>query len=175
MKTQLSRASTVACLLIGTAFAQSAEDVLKSKIASVHYPRLGEQARIQGDVRLNLSIGVITIVSGNPVLTPTAVASAKAFGSVQSQTNLDVTYHFVLVDTVTSVPTVRTVNRGNKFERAILRALGFKTEKVVHDYRCEEGDAPTSDVKVNGSGVEVWIYGRSFCLQTNTATLVARR
>jgi hypothetical protein len=172
---QLTGASIVACLLIGTTFAQSAEDMLKSKLTSVHYPPLAEQARIQGDVRLNLNTGVITVVSGHPLLTAIAVASAKAFGSVQAQTNLDVTYHFLFVDTVTSVPTLTTVKRGNAFERAILRVLGLKTEKVVHGYRCEEGVAPANDVKVNGAAIEVWIYGRTHCLQTNTATLVARR
>lgn len=174
MDMRLSRTSLIACLLAGAAFAQTVEDVLKSKLASVHYAPLAEQARIQGDVRLDLNTGAITVVSGHPLLVPIAVASAKAFGSVQGQTNLEVTYHFVLVDT-TSVPTVTTVKRGNAFERAILRIFGRKTEKVVHGYQCEEGAAPASDVKVNGTAIEVWIYGRTHCLQTNTATLVARR
>lgn len=171
---ELRGTSIVACLLVGAAFAQTAEDVLKSKLTSVHYARLAEFARIQGDVRLSLNSGVITVVSGHPLLVPIAIASAKAFGSVQSQANLDVTYHFVLVDTV-SVPTVTTVKRGNAFKRAILRVFGLKTEKVVHGYRCEEGVSPVNDVNVNGTAIEVWIYGRTHCLDTNTAALVARR
>jgi hypothetical protein len=175
---QLSGASIVACLFVGTALAQSAEDMLRSRLTSVHYAPLAEQARIQGDVRLRLNSGVVTLISGHSLLTRIAVENAKALGSIQSATNLDVTYHFVIVDTARSVPTSTIVKRGNAFERAILRVLGLKTEKVVHGYRCEEGTAPindVNDVKVNGAAIEVWIYGRTHCLQTNTATLVARR
>jgi len=167
--------SILTWLLAGAAFAQTAEDALKSNLTSVSYSSLAESARIQGDVRLMLHDGVITVVSGHPLLTPFALAGVKGFGSAQSQMNLDVTYHFVLVDTARSVPTVETVKRGNAFERALLRVLGMKTEKVVHGYRCEEGVAPGSDVKVNDTAIEVWVYGRTRCLQTNSATLVARR
>jgi hypothetical protein len=172
---QLSGISIVACLLVEAPFAQTAEDALKSKLTSVHYAPLAEQARIQGDVQLSLNNGVTTIISGHPLLAPTAVASATAFGSIQSETNFDLTYHFVLVDTTTSVPTVTTVRRGNALARAILRVFGLKTEKVVHGSRCEEGAAPPNDSKVNGAAIEAWIYGRTHCLQTNTATLVAKR
>jgi hypothetical protein len=83
-------------------------------------------------------------------------------------------YHVVLVDSVTSVPTVTTVKRGNVFERGIMRMFGLKTEKVIHGYRCESGVTPPNDVKINGSVIEVWIYRRTFCLETETARLVAR-
>jgi len=53
--------------------------------------------------------------------------------------------------------------------------LGFKTEKAVHSYRCEEGVALASDIKIDGAVIEIWVYGRILCLQTNTTTLVARR
>src|SRR5215469_5811715 len=124
--TQLSRTPTVACLLAAAAFAQTAEEGLRSTITAVRYAPLAEQARIQGDVHLNLNGGVVTLLSGHPLLTPIAVESAKAFGSIQGQTNVDVTYHFVIVDTVTSVPTVTTVKKGNAFGRAILRVFGLK-------------------------------------------------
>jgi hypothetical protein len=157
------------------AFAQTAEDALKSKLTSVHYIPLAERARIQGDVRLNLNNGLITVVSGHPLLAPIAVESAKAVGSIQSQSRLDLTYHFVLVDTATIVPTSTTVKRGNSFERAILRAFGLKTEKVVQGYRCESGVAPASEMKINGDAIEIWVYGRTFCLETSTSTLAASR
>jgi hypothetical protein len=98
--------------------------------------------------------------------------STKALGSIQSEANLDLKYHFVLVNTK-SVPTSTTAKRGNPFERPILRAFGLKTEKVVHGYRCESGVAPANDVRVNDAVIEVWIYGRSGWLQTQTATLMA--
>jgi hypothetical protein len=45
---QFKRTFTVACLLAGGAFAQSAEDGLISKIMTVRYPPLAESARISG-------------------------------------------------------------------------------------------------------------------------------
>jgi hypothetical protein len=171
---QLGKASTVAYLLVAAAFAQTAEDTLRSKLTSVRYAPLAEQARIQGDLHLNLNGGVVTVVSGHPLLAPMAVESAKVFGSIQSQTSLDVTYHFVLADTTRSVPTSTTVKRGNAFERVVLRVLGLKTETVVQGYRCEAGSAPASDVKIDGAIIQVWIYGRTHCLDTNTALVVRR-
>jgi hypothetical protein len=171
---QLKKTCTIGCLLVSAALAQT-EGGLKAKVATVHYPQLAEAARIQGDVRLEANSGVVTLVSGHPVLAPVAIDTAKTLGSIQGQTKLDITYHFVLVDTnAYNVPTLTTIKRGNAFERAILRVLGFKTEKVVHSIRCEQGVAPASDIKTDGAVIEIWVYGREFCLQTSTATLVAR-
>jgi hypothetical protein len=44
-------------------FAQISNEELKSRIAGVHYAQLAEQARVQGDVHLNLNSGVVTILS----------------------------------------------------------------------------------------------------------------
>ena len=118
---------------------------------------------------------MVTLVSGHLLLAPLAIDNAKTLGSIPGQTKVDITYHFVIVDTTTSVPTSTTVKRGNALERAILRVLGVKTEKVVHSYRCEEGVAPASDIKTEGAVIEIWVYGRTLCLRTDTATLVARR
>jgi hypothetical protein len=172
---QVRKTCTVGCLLVWVAFAQT-EGGLRSKVATVHYPPLAEAARIQGDVRLEANSGVVTLVSGHPLLAPLAIDNAKTLGSIQGQTKLGMTYHFVFVDTnAYNVPTLTTVKRGNALERAILRVLGFNTEKVVDSYRCEQGVAPESDIKTDGAVIEIWVYGRTFCLQTNTATLVARR
>jgi hypothetical protein len=162
-------------MLVGATSAQTTEDVLKSRLTSVHYPPIAELARVQGDVRLNLNGDVVTVVTGHPLLAPIAVASAKGLGSVQTSVNLVLTYHFILVETTKSVPTATTVKRGNAFERAILRVLGIKTEKVVHGYQCEEGSTPPPNVKVDRSSIEVWVYGGTHCLMVNTSTLVARR
>jgi hypothetical protein len=171
---RVRKTSTIGCLLVGAALAQT-EDGLRSRIATVRYFPLAEQARIQGDVCLKVSSGVVTLVSGHPLLAPLAIENAKTFGSIHGQANLDVTYHFVLVDTATSVFTSTTVKRGNALERAVLRVFGFKTEKVVHTYRCEEGVAPANDIRTDGAAIEIWIYGRTFCLQTDTAAFVASR
>jgi hypothetical protein len=116
-------------LVVWAASAQTPEDRLRSKIEAVHYAPLAEQARIQGDVHLNVKSGMVTLLSGHPILAPIAVESAKACGSIQGKTDLGMTYHFVLVDTATNVPI--TVPRGNAFERAVLRMFGLKTVKVV--------------------------------------------
>ena len=49
----------VALVLVGAASAQTPEDGLRSTINAVHYARLAEQARIQGDVHLNVKSGVV--------------------------------------------------------------------------------------------------------------------
>jgi hypothetical protein len=164
------RLFVVALVLVGAASAQTTEDGLRSEIKTVRYVPLAEQARIQGDVHLSVKSGVVTLLSGHPLLAPTAVESAKAFGSIQGKTDFDMTYHFVLVDAATDVPV--TVPRGNAFERAVLRVLGLKTVKVV--YRCQEGAPPANDLKIAGAVIEIWIFGRARCLQP-ALTLVAKR
>jgi len=149
---------------------------LRSIIKVVRYPSLAEQARIQGDVHLNIKSGVVTVLSGHPLLARIAVKNAKAVGSIQGKTDIDMTYHFVLVDTTISVPTSIAVPRGNALTRALLRVFGRKTEQVVLVNQCEEGAAPpANDLKIADTVIEIWIFGGSHCIQTNTATLVAKR
>jgi hypothetical protein len=126
---QLKKTGTIGCLLVCAALGQT-EGGLRARAVTDRYPPLAEQARIQGDVRLEANSGVVTLVSEHPLLAPLAINNAKTLGSLQGQTKLDMTYHFVIVDTAYSEPTSTTVKRGNAFERAILRVLGFKTEKV---------------------------------------------
>jgi hypothetical protein len=165
----------VSLVLLRTASAQIPEDALRLKITGVRYAPLAEAARVQGNVHLALNAGAVTLLSGPPLLVQTAVESAKALGSIQREANLDLTYHFVLVDTAKSVPTPMTVQRGNALERTVLRMLGLKTEKMTIDYRCQEGVAPSNDFKIAGAGIEIWIYGRTRCLMTEEAALVAKR
>lgn len=171
---QLKKTFTIGCLLVCPAVGQT-EGGLTAGVATVRYPPLAEQARIQGDVRLEASSGVVSLVSGHPLLAPQAINNAKTLASLQGKTKVEITYHFVIVDTAYSVPGSSTVKRGNAFERALLRVLGFKTEKVVDRYQCENGVAPPGEVQIEGAVIEIWVYGRTFCLQTNTATLAARR
>lgn len=172
---QFRRAFVVALVLVGAASAQTPEDGLRSRIKTVRYAALAEQARIQGDVHLSVKSGVVTLLSGHPLLAPTAVENAKGFGLIQGEADLDVTYHFVLVDTVTSVPTSVTVPRSNAFGRAVLRVFGLKTEKTVIEHRCQEGVPPANGLRITGAVIEIWVFGRTVCIQTEAATLVARR
>jgi hypothetical protein len=111
---QLPRIFIVALVLLGTASAQISEDALKSRIMGVRYPLLAEQAQIQGDVQLALNAGEVSLLSGHPLLTQTAIESAKAFASIENKTSLDLTYHFVIVDTAKSVQTSITVPEGTR-------------------------------------------------------------
>jgi hypothetical protein len=172
---RFGRAYLVALFLVALSSAQTPEDELRTKIRAVRYAPLAEQAQIQGDVHLTVKSGVITLLSGHPMLAQTAVENAKVMGSIQATTDLDAIYHFVIVDTATTVRTPIPVRRGNTFERAVLRVFGLKTEKVVFENRCQEGGSPANDLKIAGEFIEIWIYGRTRCLQTVTATLVASR
>jgi hypothetical protein len=156
----------VALALVPPAFAQTPGDELRSRIRAVRYSALAEQARIEGDVHLDVNSGVVTLLSGHPMLVQTAVESAKTLRSVQGKMNLRVVFHFVIVDTVTWVPTSMTVHRGNGLERALLRAFGFKTEKVVYAHECQAGVPPPNTLEITDGVMEIWIYGRTYCLQT---------
>ena len=166
------RTLALAVFFAGLASAQNPAEEWRSKIGNVRYTPLAEAARVQGDVRLKLSSGVVTLISGSPLLVETSIASAKA---IQSAMDVDVTFHFVLVDNVTSVPVLLTVPKGNAFERAVLRMFGLKTEKVVLTYNCQENAPPANDIKVSTTVIDIWVYGKSLCLETEATTLIARR
>lgn len=135
-------------------------------------PRLLSKREFRVMFILTSSLGWSTLLSGHPILAPIAVESAKAFGSIQGKTDVDMTYHFVLVDTATS--TSITVPRGNAFERAVLRVFGLKTVKVV--LGCQEGaPPPANDLKIAGAVIEIWIFGGTHCATFDAATLVAKR
>lgn len=171
---QFEKAFLFALLLVKAAGAQTADDELRSKILSVRYPPLAEQARVQGVVHLSSRSGMLTMISGHSVFAQTAVASAKSVASIRGEANFELTYHFVLADIApTTVVTTRTVQRGNAFERVVLRMFGRKTEKVIREEQCQAGVPPPNDLKISGANIEVWIYGRTFCVEVNAATLVA--
>jgi len=162
----------VPLVLLGMASAQIPEDAWRSKVTGVRYAPIAAEAHFQGDVRLSLRAGVVTFLSGPPLLAQTAIESAKALISIERETNLDLTYHFVLVNT-TTVPMRTIVQRGNPFERAILRMLGLKTEKVIVDYGCQQGVPPSNDFKIASASIEIWIYGSASC-PTVTGALIAK-
>ena len=168
---QWKKTCALACLFVCAALGQT-DARLKAKVASLRYPPLAEQARIQGDVHLEVDSGAVKLISGHPLLAHLAVNHAKTLGSLQGQTKFDVTYHFVFAPIV---PATITVQRGNAFERAILRVFGFKAEKVVQNDGCEARPAPPSDIKAAGSTAEIWVYGRTVCAMPETATLAAKR
>jgi hypothetical protein len=167
---KVRRIFIVAMILVGAAAAQTRVDELKSKITAVRYNPLAAQARIQGDVHLKLASGVVTVLSGHPILARTAEENARTLGSTGE---MDLTYHFGLADPII-VPTSTIVKRGNALERAVLRMFGRRTEKVVLGHRCESSYPPPNEIEVHGGVVEIWIYANVGCLNTQTSTLVAR-
>jgi hypothetical protein len=74
----LRRSFVVALVLVGAVFAQPPDEGLRSTIRTVRYDQLAEQARIQGDVHLSVKAGVVTLLSGHPLLARVAVESAKS-------------------------------------------------------------------------------------------------
>jgi len=91
----------------------------------IRYPPLARQARIQGDVFISHG----TVVSGNPLLVPTAVAGLTTLGA--TYVDDDVVFHFVLQWDGDYAPIPRTVHRANAFGRFFLRVFGRKTRKNV--------------------------------------------
>ena len=122
---QLKKTCPIGCLLVLAALAQT-EGGLRARVATVRYPPLAEQARIQGDVRLEVNSGVVTFLSGHPLLAPLAINNAKTLGSLQGQTKLDLTYHFVIVDTVDSVPTSTTVKERKCVRKSRIASVGIQ-------------------------------------------------
>lgn len=155
-------------LLAGVAFGQIPEDQLRSKIQGIHYLRLAEMPRVQGDVHLKVSDGVVSLLSGPALLTQTAVEGTKSFVSLLGGGDFDVTYHFgfVFVDRMKRT----TIKKGNTFERSLLRLVGLKTEKVV--LVCEDGPDPLSDFKIADANIEIWVSGASHCVQTETGDFI---
>jgi hypothetical protein len=173
---QLRKTCAIGCFVVLAALAQSDDDdELRAKVATAHYPPLAQQARIQGDVRLEANSGVVTLVSGHPLLTQAAIDNARVLGSIEGQERLAITYHFAIVDTTHTELTSTIQKRGDAFDRAVLRMLGLKTEKAVRSYQCRSDAAPASDIKASGAVVEIWVYGRTFCPQPVNYSLMAKR
>src|SRR5579863_5387040 len=93
---RFKRTLALAVFFVEAALGQTPADELRSRLASVHYPALAEAARLQGDVHLRINSGVVTLISGPPLLVQTAVESAKTVGSILGGGDFDATYHFVV-------------------------------------------------------------------------------
>jgi hypothetical protein len=169
------RAFIIALLNVGLVLAQDRQPSLTSAIADVRYPPLAEAARVQGDVYLSVRAGTVSVKSGSPLLVRTAVESAKALIPVLGEADVTLKFHFAIVDDTTIVSTPMIVKKGDAFDRAILRIFGLKTERVVIDSRCEDSARRPNELKIAGTMIEIRVYGRSHCVQTQMGTLIARR
>jgi hypothetical protein len=151
------RIVTIACFFsIGLpALAQDNSEIVW-KGEPVIYPVLGRLTRTQGDVRLLLGPKGVEVISGHPLLVPAAMQGFKDLGE------FDVIFHFSLVDPTIRIAS-RTVQRGDAFDRLILRALRIKTEKIVREPECVETDPPKNRIDFAKDPVEIWIYGSRAC------------
>ena len=171
---QRGRAFMLTVVLISGAFAETPEAELQSSIAAVRYAPLATMARVQGSVYLKLNAGKVTLLSGHPLLAPAAVDSVKAIALIRPQVDLNMTYHFVLVEPLW-VPTRVTVNRGNALERAVLRLFRRETTKVVTTGYCQTAVPPPNELKISGATTEIWIFGAVHCLEVDSAQLLGQR
>jgi hypothetical protein len=169
----LSRSAVLVIVLLAP-LAAAAQDAsgLASRVEAVSYPTLPRQARIQGDVRLRSGPDGITVITGHPLLAPTAVSSLKELGKL-SEGEIEAIYHFAFVDPVIRV-TTRVERRGNRFERLVLHAFMMKTERVVQYTECTQTPISKNRVEVTGNSIEVWIYASAGCLQTSTSQIALR-
>lgn len=134
-----------------------------SMLEAASYPPLSRQARIQREVRLRSGPDGVTVISGHPLLAPTAVSTLKGVVGQPRQVEIEAIYHFVLVDPVIRVGT-RVEKKGNRFERLVLHAFMMKTERVVEDTECVERPIEIKTrLEVTGNGFEMWIYGAAAC------------
>jgi hypothetical protein len=163
----------IACILL-IAFAALAQDnaEIVSKVEAVKYAPLPRMARIQGDVRLHLGPKGVELISGHPLLVPAATQSLTDLGNL-SETEVDVIYHFGLVDPTVQIIS-KTVQRGDAFDRLILRALRIKAEKTVREPECVETAAPKNRIDLTKNPVEIWIYGSVPCLTTQASYIALR-
>jgi hypothetical protein len=81
--------------------------------------------------------------------------------------DIEVIYHFVLV-AETEIRVVKTIEKGNRFERLFLPALMLKTEKSAEYMECIESPSqPKNRIEVTENRIELWIYGSIPYVQTS--------
>jgi hypothetical protein len=113
------------------------------------------------------------VVSGHPLLAPTAVSSLRGLGNV-SEGEIEATYHFILVVDEPEIRiTTRVEKKGNRLERLVLHAFMMKTDRVVQDTECIERPILRKNrIEVTGNRIAVWIYGGvTGCLQASTSQI----
>jgi hypothetical protein len=139
-----------------------------AQVTAIRYPPFAAAARVQGDVRLRSGPDGVVPISGPPLLVQAAIVGIKALGQLPERSAVDVVFHFSLIE-----PSVREVavgvKKGNAFDRLILRALGFKTEKTMIEKECviDPGPLPGNRIDSTKAPIEVWIYGRRLCPTIN--------
>jgi hypothetical protein len=152
-------APALACLVcLADGFAQSS-----ATIDAIRYPALAAAARVQGDVLISGG----KVVTGPPLLKEAAL---RGFDLLKVRApEAGVLFHFVLVDIVLLTRT-ETIQKGDAFDRLFLRLLRIPTVRNVAAQVCTENpNAPANRIDSTKNPIEVWVYGKARCLQTQTS------
>ncbi len=151
--TRLATAMASMVLFAGAGLAQ---------VKEIRYPPLAAAAWVQGDVRLSSGPAGVVLLSGHPLLVQAAMAGMKAIVALSERTEVEVIFHFSLIDPVREVTV--TVRRGDAFDRLFLRLLGYKTEKTITEKRCfASPEVPDNRIDATRAPIEIWVYASARC------------
>ena len=153
-------------MLASLAVAQEQKPI-EEKLAAIRYPDLARRTRIQGDVRVVIDAGAARITSGNQLLSPGAIETAKAL--VPGADSAEILFHYQLEDVCTRVKQ-RIEPKGDAFDRMILRLLHLPTFRVVFYTDC--GEVPPTRADFTRNPIEVWIYAREALFQPSPAAIL---
>src|ERR1039457_7033160 len=110
--TKLATAMASLFLFAGAGLVQD-EAALTSRVRAIRYPPLAAAAQVQGDVRLRSGPGGVVPIIGPPLLVQAAVVSLKGLGKLSERSEVEVVFHFSLIDPVREVTV--TVKKGDAF------------------------------------------------------------
>jgi hypothetical protein len=156
------------------ATAQDIPNGVKYDLTGLTYPRVGQLARVEGVVKLELIPNEtgqeVTIISGHPILVPQAKENLARW-----RTNQTVTVNYIFRLTDPEIVKVR-VPKGNGVGRLFLRMFHLAT--YTEEPRCE--NSPKISVSEPGLvqqsplTLELEITAEVTCLQTEASLVAAR-
>jgi hypothetical protein len=156
---QMRFVAALACFVcLAPGFAQTT-----ATLDAIRYPPLAAAARVKGDILISGG----NVVSGPPLLAQTALRSIDIL-NVRAP-GATVLVHFALSDMVLSTGT-ETIPRGDAFDRFFLRLFRIPTTRRMATQVCTQGpNPPANRVDSTKNPIEVWIYGKAPCIETNTS------
>jgi hypothetical protein len=144
------------CLADG--FAQSS-----ATLDANRYPALAAAVRVHGDVLISGG----KVISGPPLLGDSALRSVDLLNIRTPGTT--VLIHFILSDTILSQRT-DAIPKGDAFDRFFLRLYRIPTTRKIAAQVCTESpNAPANRIDSTRDPIEVWIYGKVPCIETNAS------
>lgn len=157
----------VVAVCLSYASAQPPPD-LGNRIASLRYPPLAEQARIQGEVSFVVRQNVPADLKGHPLLVYDANRSWEAL-KIVAPDGFMVRFHYILDQEPVIRHTKHQTPRGNGFDRLWLRLFHQPTTRAEEKWDCDDrGPHQPSTVQFDQQGlpVEITLHGKMVCRQT---------